>query len=544
MSAHPVQWVTASPLWPSVLAGEPEERFAQMRRPALLRFERDTFMDDLGRQLEREPAGLSTFVATPITYQLPAPGEAAPPVPTELKLFQAVHGHFYLVAASLTCRLPGLPEHDVNPAAGERVSFVLRRQDDAGRGEWAWVLDPSMPDSKQWKLRAIGTVEAIDPAEELLPLFPVRYADGERLRRVYVGLVPTASGDAFRAAGALSPLAPAGSGTGGLPADPRPASLKTKVTDPLRALIANPPAAAPDLSPADAAGVERAAADQQVEASRFLLLDFAQFLNGNLDWFAVDPPIAPVQGGEAVLWSVLGAEAVPGSGLTWIAAVATAWRERRIISGDDPTGAISSLALNLGATALDPDTIDMSVIGALPPLPPPDPGSAMSIQGDLADPPAVPKLDAGSASRYILRCVYQRPRCGPLQPDIVSGPSDPFRIAGFFDFDAPSRSITIAMPVDTSIKDLRKLRKNVNFLLSNQLRAQMNRVTSLKAALNGQMAAGDSVDLGLVCSFSMPIITICALIVLMVFINLLNIVFWWMPFLRICFPIGLKAGGE
>jgi hypothetical protein len=43
------------------------------------------------------------------------------------------------------------------------------------------------------------------------------------------------------------------------------------------------------------------------------------------------------------------------------------------------------------------------------------------------------------------------------------------------------------------------------------------------------------------CSFSIPIITICALLVLMIFISLLNIVFWWAPFLKLCFPIGLEA---
>ena len=99
----------------------------------------------------------------------------------------------------------------------------------------------------------------------------------------------------------------------------------------------------------------------------------------------------------------------------------------------------------------------------------------------------------------------------------------------------------ISMPVDTSLKDLRKLKKNVSFLLSNELRSQMNRVTSMKDALDGNFAKGESLDLGLICSFSIPIITICALIVLMIFINLLNLVFWWMPLLRICFPIGLKA---
>ena len=123
----------------------------------------------------------------------------------------------------------------------------------------------------------------------------------------------------------------------------------------------------------------------------------------------------------------------------------------------------------------------------------------------------------------------------------MSEPSEPFQIAGFFDLDAPARPINISLPIDTSIKDLRKLRKNVNFLLSNQLREQMNRVTSLKDALDGKFADGKSVDVGLICSFSIPIITICALLVLMIFISLLNIIFWWMPFLRICFPIGLKA---
>src|SRR5262249_30660476 len=123
----------------------------------------------------------------------------------------------------------------------------------------------------------------------------------------------------------------------------------------------------------------------------------------------------------------------------------------------------------------------------------------------------------------------------------VSGPTDAFTIAGFFDLDAPARPITIAMPIDTSIKDLRKLRKNVSFLLSNELRQQMNRVTDLKNALDGKFADGESFDIGLICSFSIRIITICALLVLMIFISLLNIVFWWRPFLRICFPIPVKA---
>ena len=42
----------------------------------------------------------------------------------------------------------------------------------------------------------------------------------------------------------------------------------------------------------------------------------------------------------------------------------------------------------------------------------------------------------------------------------------------------------------------------------------------------------------------MPIITICAMIMMMLMVNLLNLVFRWLPFFKICFPLpNLKAKG-
>ena len=70
----------------------------------------------------------------------------------------------------------------------------------------------------------------------------------------------------------------------------------------------------------------------------------------------------------------------------------------------------------------------------------------------------------------------------------------------------------------------------------------MCRVTDMKDVLKGQLACGDTIDIGMMCSFSIPIITICALILLMMIVGLLNIVFWWMPFFRICIP--MLAPGE
>jgi hypothetical protein len=551
VSAHVAQWLAPSPFWPQVLDGSaqaaataaPTTQTGLMQKPALLRFERDSFMDDVKQLLATSPADLTGQQATPITYGLPAPGEAAPPIPDELKLFGAFHGHHYLLAAALVCRMPGLPERTVDSAAGERVRSVLRRTDAVSGGEWAWVNDPAS--GKAWKLLAPDSLASVDPAEELLPLFPLRYADGELSRRMFVGLVPTASGDTFRAAGALSPLSTTpnpSNPSDAPPSDPRPAALKFKVTDPLRALVqaAADAAANPVSDPATQAAMDAS----QREASTFLLLDLAEYLYANLGWFATDPPEPPTDAAGASLWASLSTPAVSGGSVNWTDALVSAWSNRLVISGD-VAGSYSG-DLNLNNPGLSPDQLDATVIAALGPYAPPAQASPISIQGDVVtDPLPVAKLDAGfdpaNPTRYVMRCVYQRPACGPLHPDVVSAPTDSFQIASFFDMDAPSRSIVIPMPVNTGIKDMRKLRKNVSFLLSNELRKQMNQVADLNKALKGQFASGDSYDLGLVCSFSIPIITICALLVLMLFISLLNIVFWWMPFLRICFPILRKA---
>jgi hypothetical protein len=62
--------------------------------------------------------------------------------------------------------------------------------------------------------------------------------------------------------------------------------------------------------------------------------------------------------------------------------------------------------------------------------------------------------------------------------------------------------------------------------------------------------AGGGPGLGIswICSFSIPIITICAFFVLNLFLIVLNLVFFWLPFVKICIPIPGPAkssqGGE
>jgi hypothetical protein len=52
----------------------------------------------------------------------------------------------------------------------------------------------------------------------------------------------------------------------------------------------------------------------------------------------------------------------------------------------------------------------------------------------------------------------------------------------------------------------------------------------------------NNLSLGMICSLSIPIITLCALFLLMIMISLLDFIFRWMPYFIICFPVpGLKA---
>jgi hypothetical protein len=119
----------------------------------------------------------------------------------------------------------------------------------------------------------------------------------------------------------------------------------------------------------------------------------------------------------------------------------------------------------------------------------------------------------------------------------MSPASEIFQLASYFDPDAPARRIQVALPVDTTAATLRKYDKGVAFMISDQLNRQMQRATGLKDLMAGQVGSPGGFSLGMVCSFSIPIITICAMIVLMIFVILLNIVFFWLPFLKICFPL-------
>jgi hypothetical protein len=285
-------------------------------------------------------------------------------------------------------------------------------------------------------------------------------------------------------------------------------------------------------------------AEKRREMSQMALAELIGLLRGTIPavFDAITKAGAPAPTGNA--WTLYDrftkARVGPVGHPTWRDALQTAWKEHLAIAGEDAKTAVTLVA-DLSQSTLTVDELDELFYKALPPLASAAGAAGASAATGPPAPPEVPKLDARGEAVYSLRCVYRRPACGPLQPDVVSDPTREFTIAPFYDLDAPVRPLMISLPIDTSLKDLRRFRKGVSFLISDQLRKQMSRASSLKDAMDGNVGSGDQFNLGLICSFSIPIITIVALILMLMIVSLLNFVFGWLPYLRICFPIGLKG---
>jgi hypothetical protein len=162
---------------------------------------------------------------------------------------------------------------------------------------------------------------------------------------------------------------------------------------------------------------------------------------------------------------------------------------------------------------------------------------------------------------FVVRCVYERPGCGPLFPAVVSEPTRLFQMAPFFDPDAPARPVRIPMPVDISPAGLRKFKKTASFVMSDMLCGQIKRIRKLTLGdlvlsvlpwpfhkdlpdpgKTGPCKGGGGINIGMICSLSIPIVTLCAFIMLIIIVALFDLFFKWIPYFFICLPIpGLKA---
>ena len=192
--------------------------------------------------------------------------------------------------------------------------------------------------------------------------------------------------------------------------------------------------------------------------------------------------------------------------------------------------------------ALDPDAVT-----AAPPVP-----FAARLRDALAS-------TAGDEGWFQIRCVFQRCDCGPLHAPTLSEPTQRFQLASFFDSDAPARPIRISLPLDTTPAGLRKHNKGAALVISDVLCGQIQRAKGLglvdlvlsvlpwpfhkDLSLGGSgPCRNKSIDIGMICSLSIPIVTICALILLLIIVSLFDFIFRWLPWFIVCFPVpGLKG---
>jgi hypothetical protein len=498
--------------------------------------------------------------------------EAPPEKP--LKLYQPAHQRYYLVASCLVCRTLGLPDRPLNTSVQERVTFVIRRlqppsetsvnPDPATCTELAFV-------SGAWT--TVATAASLVEGEEQYPLSPLAYEelDGRR-RRLFNGLIPVAKRETLVGA----PLSgSAGDGITTAPVDTRQMLLKSDVLGPwagleevaklAQASITKMPDVDADAMTEGAKNATIAQANRQIQTvAWYVLLDLSKWIEDHIStlWTAIDAQSAGGLDDPARnAYHLLASARFTSNGKTLAAALKEIRDFERTLENvksiyrADTTAEWPSLLVPLvvatrtGATGLketERRDLENALVAALP-------------QGvvSAAAPRAIAQVSAMNfaAPWFTVRCVFERPNCSVLSPPVVSDPSASFQLAAFFDSDAPARPIRVEMPKDTTPAGLRKFDKNAAFVMSDVMCGQFSALKSLSFAdlifavlpfplhkdLNLNMRpctqGSPEISAGIACSFSLPIITICALLMLMIIMKLLDMIFFWLPFFQICLPV-------
>ncbi len=579
-----------------------------------------------------------------------------------LKLYQPAHQRYYIVAATLACAVPGLPDRTPR-GAHEKTGFVLRRllpaasnDSNAPLVEFGFVKSAQ---GNHWqRIASVHDDSAIiAPGEEILPVFPLSHSDSQTVNRtLWGGLIPIGRREDYLATAVsrtpVSLVAGQQSEVGQKSAPllanddavvARMTEFKMDVAEPWKALIREAQKAAIDIADdKNETDVAKNAIRQgqlyeknlQYQMQSWLILvDLRAYLERNLQrvWTAILDPSARIaqqfSPGEDRLYNWLSTPLdsatisklrggfSSNSSMTYHSSLADALRALRdvdvdkledvetqyrgpsedwpsfhyLFAGIGSNGNGTSIAVAgtfglvseglAGEPAVDLTELELShpklekngafstslidkvttlVVRALPrnneanarPLP-----FAQKLAKTMRD-------TQGDAGLFCIRLVHLNEDCGPLHPPTLSLPTERFQLASFFDSDAPARPIRITLPMDTTPAGLRKHARGTAFVMSNLLCGQVQRAKGLgfvdlvlqvlpwpfhkpiKIDDPGETGGckDGSLDIGMICSLSIPIITICALILLMMIVLLLDFIFRWIPWFIMCFPIpGFKG---
>ena len=457
-----------------------------------------------------------------------------------LELGLPVHRHFQVAVFEVVCRVPGMPPVDPRKLAG--LGLVLRRVNSVDGSLQGWMKSAGQPLGWRFAAPAPSGVPSADPdpdpaqrvtssvpataqlaaqlaarrgtsplpAEDSVPLF-VAPPDicKARGRTIVYGVVPVASSESTNATDTPDFTA--------LPDATEQALVIQHLSEYLKAR--------PDMSMPSAGSVLdpswnvlQPAADGDVDGGRLNAFGlFLQQLQMELGAFTGSPAARALLAELAQLWPPMGSDA-NGTAYPAVNAADFLTAAADILLNGNPN--TSGLTMPQGWPRIDTAPGARLTRCAL---------ACLSARfKDVAG--KTPKFDRDE-TLYVLRGFARVRNHGQCAPALVwcNVYAEPFRILPWWDGDGPP--VRVSLP---SLSKLRSLKPSVTFAmppeLANLLQGDMKKLST------GDGSPPSGVGIGWLCSFSLPIITLCAFIVLNIFLSLFNICFFWMAFLKICIP--------
>ncbi len=126
-----------------------------------------------------------------------------------------------------------------------------------------------------------------------------------------------------------------------------------------------------------------------------------------------------------------------------------------------------------------------------------------------------------------------------VHPPLWSDYSDAFTIAPWYE-SSGQPPVKVVLPDILNPKALASLKPSVAFSVPPKLFNFLKPKDFAKSALSEKVKDGADDGIAWICSFNIPIITLCAYLVLNIFLQLFNIVFWWILIVKICLPVPKK----
>jgi hypothetical protein len=141
--------------------------------------------------------------------------------------------------------------------------------------------------------------------------------------------------------------------------------------------------------------------------------------------------------------------------------------------------------------------------------------------------------------RLFVRVRGDKPECPPSL--VWSDYSSEFRIAAWHESgERPHPPVPLPELTPAFIKSAKP---NCSFQVPGSLMSAMQN-SSLSSLMKGGGGGGGGSSIAWICGFNIPLITICAFFVLNIFLTLLNIVFFWLPFIKICIPFPAPSSSD